>query len=103
MLLSRFFRSSSIRSETQSVSSIFSDWLVSRAIPVNEWPVWLNLPEHPAAVRAVVRHLITEPVDLRHVAQHALRDLGLAPEIVGNPGLLACPPAGERIEETAHG
>src|SRR5436853_3101206 len=39
-LFSRFFRSSNIRKDTQSVSSIFSDWLVSRAFAVKEWPVW---------------------------------------------------------------
>ena len=40
ILLRRFLRSSNILSDAQSVSSIFSLWLVSKAAAVNEWPVW---------------------------------------------------------------
>ena len=38
-LLSRFLRSFYMRIETQSVSSIFSVWLVSSALAANELPV----------------------------------------------------------------
>ena len=39
MLFNRFLRSSNIRSDTHSVSSIFSDWLANNVDSVSECPV----------------------------------------------------------------
>ena len=44
MLVRRFLRSSNIRNEIHSISSIFSDRLASSAGPVYEWPCVQRIP-----------------------------------------------------------
>lgn len=93
ILLRRFLRSSNILSDAQSVSSIFSLWLVSKAAAVNEWPVCasvslhvggLDVLQNAAAVRTVVGNLVAEAAGVRDIAQHAFCNLGFGFNVCRN-------------------
>jgi hypothetical protein len=49
----------------------------------------VDFPQDTSTTGAVVRHLLSQAVHLRDVAQHALRDHSLSPDVIWNRFALA--------------
>ena len=62
----------------------------------------VHFPKNSSAVGAVIRYLLSQTVNFRHIAQHSFRDLCLNPDVSGDPFAFAWKFMSERYEQTPH-